>query len=77
MIKVRFFGLLRLDNGVKSVEVEARNMSELYTRVEEASSIPVKALKGCNIFINGKRKKINQKLNDGDEVMFLVPSCGG
>ena len=77
MIKVRFFGLLRLDNGVKSVEVDAKNIKELYPRVEEASGIPVKELKGCNIFINGKRKKSNQKLNDGDEVMFLVPSCGG
>lgn len=77
MIKVRFFGLLRLDSGVKSVEVDAKNIRELYKKVEAASSIPVKSLKGCNIFINGKRKKLNQKLNDGDEVMFLVPSCGG
>ena len=77
MIKVRFFGLLRLDNGVKSVEVDAKNIRELYTKVHEASGISMKELKGCNIFINGKRKKFNQKLNDGDEIMFLVPSCGG
>lgn len=77
MIKVRFFGLLRLDTGVKSVEVEAKNMSQLYRELEIKSGISLKTLKGCNVFINGKPKKFNQKLRDGDEIMFLVPSCGG
>ncbi len=77
MIRVRFFGLLRLDTGVKEVMVNAKNMKQLYTETAEKSVIDLKALKGYNVFINGKAKKFNQKLNDGDEVMFLVPSCGG
>ncbi len=77
MIRVRFFGLLRLDTGVKEVTVNAKNMKQLYTETAEKSGIDLKTLKGCNVFINGKAKKFNQKLNDGDEVMFLVPSCGG
>lgn len=77
MITVRFFGLLRLDSGVKTVEVKAKNMTELFRVLEQKSQIPVKTLKGCKVFINGKPKKFNQKLRDGDEIMFLVPSCGG
>ncbi len=77
MIKVRFFGLLRLDTGVKYVEVNAKNMKQLYREVEAKSGIDLKTLKGCNVFINGKAKKFNQKLRDGDEVMLLAPSCGG
>ena len=78
MITVKFFGLLRLDEGIKSVEVEnVKTVKQLYDKVEAATNIPVKTLKECNIFINGKRKKFNQKLQDGDEVMLLVPSCGG
>ncbi len=77
MITVRFFGLLRLDSGVKALEAEAGSMRALYREVEIKAGIPVKTLKGCNVFINGKPKKFNQKLRDGDQVMFLAPSCGG
>lgn len=77
MIKVKFFGLLRLDYGVKSTELEAASFKELLSRLEENTGIEQKTLRSCVILLNGKPMKIFNKLHDGDEVVFLPPACGG
>ena len=77
MIKVRFFGLLRLNSGVKSLDTDAGNFKELLSKIEAESGISIKTLKACTVLVNGKSKKINQTLQDGDEVVFLPPVCGG
>ena len=77
MIKISFFGLLRINSGVKSLELEADSIKELFSKIEQESGISVKTLQACTMFINGKEKKINQKLHDGDEIVFMPPVCGG
>ena len=77
MIKVSFFGLLRINSGVKSLELQAADIKELFLNVEQASGISLKTLHACTLLINGKPKKFNQKLHDGDEIVFLPPVCGG
>ncbi|MGI5977682.1 MAG: MoaD/ThiS family protein [Candidatus Limivicinus sp.] len=73
MIKVRFFGPLRLDTGIKSLETGAGDIKELLRNAEAASKIPAGTLKYCNIFVNNRKIKSNEKLHDGDEVMLLMP----
>ena len=77
MIKVSFFGLLRINSGVKTLEVEADTIKELFLKIEQQSGISVKTLQSCTMFINGKEKKLNQKLHDGDQIVFMPPVCGG
>ena len=77
MIKVSFFGLLRINSGVKSLDVEADTIKELFLKIEQQSGISVKTLQSCTMFINGKEKKLNQKLHDGDQIVFMPPVCGG
>ncbi len=78
MIELRFYGLLRLESGIKSLCIEAGSIKELYARAEEKHPILTQdKLKNCIILINGKRAKGNARLNSGDVVQFLSPSAGG
>lgn len=83
MIKVRFFGLLRLDSGIKEMFVEAANVKELLAAVAAKTNgmFSAKDLKGYLIYINGtlstKLKGYRTKLKDGDEVIMMNPSSGG
>ena len=84
MIKVKLFGLLRLDSGIKQLELEARELNELCTKVafeikkaKPDSAINVDSVKNCIVAVNGKQVKPGAKLTDGDEVMFLSPVAGG
>ena len=78
MIRVRLFGLLRLDSGIKELELEARSVTELLSALEQRSGqLSAEALRGCVIFINGKPGSKKSRLSDGDEVMLLSPAAGG
>lgn len=84
MVKVRLFGLFRLDTGIKELELEAATVAQLYPlllaeakRVHPDTRITAKDIDGCIIIINGKNGKKSSKLHDGDEVMLMSPVCGG
>ena len=78
MITVKLFGLLRLDTGVKQLQLEAGNMKQVQMSLLAASErITQKDLGGCVILINGKPGKWKSKLNDDDEVVLLSPVAGG
>ena len=76
MIRVKFYGLLRLDSGVKELETEADSVKTLFARLEEAGFDP-KALRGCYLMVNGEKAGIRTKLTDGDVVQLLPPVAGG
>lgn len=83
MIKVKMFGVFRLDTGVKELETEASSVKELLTklpdeikRVKADAVVDTKVLKGCIIAVNGTQVKKSAGLRDGDEV-WLVPAVAG
>ena len=80
-VKVKLFGVYRVDTHISDVEITADKLSDLLGELnklatgENKSSI---AFSDATVYINGehcKRKK--QKLNDGDEVWLLSPASGG
>ena len=84
MVKVRVFGLFRLDTGIRELDVEAKSVRELYPlllaeaqRVNADTKITAKDIDGCIISVNDKPGKKSSKLQDGDEVILMSPVCGG
>ena len=60
MVKVKLFGLLRLDTGLKELELEANSVKELYPLILEAAhsarpgtAVTLKDMDGCIVIING------------------------
>jgi molybdopterin converting factor small subunit len=84
MVHVKLFGLLRLDTGLKTLDVEADSVRSLYTVLLEAAKranpdtkITAADIDGCIVVINGRQSRKNSRLSDGDEVWLMSPVCGG
>lgn len=84
MVKVKLFGLFRLDTGIKEIELDAGTVKGLYPLLLEAAkkakpdtTVTAKDIDGCIVVINGVQSKKTSKLRDGDEVMLMSPVCGG
>ena len=83
MVKVKTFGVFRLDVGVSDLEIEASSVKELLGKLPDAireknpaADVDMKALRGCIIAVNGKQVKASSKLHNGDSV-WLVPAVAG
>lgn len=76
MITVRFYGLLRLDSGMKEQQLEADTVKEVYAQLTQLG-LSRKALDGCVILVNGKPAGKKQKLKNGDRVQLMSPVAGG
>ena len=78
MITVKLFGLLRLDTGIRELQVEAANIRQLKSEILRATDkITKETLRGCVILCNGAPCKNWTKLKDGDQVTLLPPVAGG
>ena len=84
MVKVKLFGLFRLDTGIKEIELQASTVKELYPLLLDAAKktkpdtkVTSKDIDGCIVVINGVQSKKTSKLKDGDEVTLMSPVCGG
>ena len=77
MIEVRFYGLIRLESGVKQLKLEASSIRELCDRLKADYPALADDLKNSIVLINGKRTGFRAQLRDGDVVQFLSPSAGG
>ena len=78
MITVRFYGLLRLDAGVREMTVAASTVAELFAQISRQNPcITKKDLEGCVLLINGKVRNRRAKLADGDVVQLMPPVAGG
>lgn len=75
MITVKLFGLVRLETGIKELQIEAANVKELKRQL--IRYLPEEKIKGCVLFINGKQSNRFTKLKDGDQVMLMPPVAGG
>ena len=76
MISVRFYGLMRLESGIKELPCEAESIKTLFARLEEAG-FDRGALRGCYLLVNGEKANNKTKLKDGDVVQLLPPVAGG
>lgn len=83
MVKIKVFGVFRLDSGIKEMTVQANTVRELFPllvqeakRLNPETTLKEKDLEGCVVAVNGKQVKLKSKLKDGDEV-FLVPAVAG
>ena len=84
MVRVKLFGLLRLDSGLKEMRAEADTVRDLYPvlleeakRANPSTKVTAADIDGCVVLINGKQGRKNSRLNDGDEVLLMSPVCGG
>lgn len=78
MITIRFYGLLRLDAGVREMTVAASTVAELFALISRQNPrITKKDLEGCVLLINGKVRNRRAKLADGDVVQLMPPVAGG
>ena len=84
MVKVKLFGLFRLDTGLKELSADVQTVKELYPvlleeakKANPATKITAADVDGCIVVINGKQCKKSAKLSDGDEVWLMSPVCGG
>ena len=76
MIRVKLYGLLRLDSGIKEKQLEAATVKDVLDALA-GCGISRKDLDGCIILINGKPAKKRSKLEDGDTVVLMSPVAGG
>lgn len=82
MVKVKLFGLLRLDSGVKEFTTEAEKVKDIYDVLIEMArqngkTITAKNVGSCAVLVNGQQATKNTKLNDGDQVIFMSMVAGG
>lgn len=75
MITVKLFGLVRLETGIKELQIDAATVREL--RKALTRYIPEEKVKGCVLLVNGRQTNQFTKLKDGDQVMLMPPVAGG
>ena len=75
MITVKLFGLVRLETGIKELQVDAANIREL--KKEVSRYIPKEKINGCVLLVGSKQANNFTKLKDGDQVMLMPPVAGG
>ena len=76
MITVKLYGLMRVESGIRELQVEAVNLKTLYAALQ-AAGLNKRDLKGCCVLINGTPAARTAKLNEGDVVQLLPPVAGG
>ena len=75
MITVKVFGLVRLQTGIKELQIDAANVRQLKKALTQ--HIPEEMVNGCVLLVNGKQVNRFTKLKDGDQVMLMPPVAGG
>jgi molybdopterin converting factor small subunit len=76
MITVKLFGLLRIESGIKQMQLEATSVKEVLLALEKAG-IHKKDLNGCVILVDGQAANKRTKLFDGNTVVLMPPVAGG
>ncbi len=93
MVKVRFFTLLRLDLGIREIDIEIndnKKLIEILKIVESKTPKPFlhklidekgELLNSAIILVNGKNvhhlAKLDTIIKDGDEIDIFPPGGGG
>ena len=81
-VKVKLFGVFRVDTHTPEVEVSADRLRDVFGALDEKLG-PIQMDSGLEfkdavIYLNGEScRKKSQKLQDGDELWLLSPASGG
>ena len=78
MIRVKLYGLLRVESGIRELELEVSSVRQMKQQLlGRTDRITRKDLDGCIVLVNGGPANGKTKLKDGDEVQLLSPVAGG
>ncbi len=84
MVKVKLYGLFRLDTGIKEMTADVGSVEALYPlllskarELNPKTKVKSADIDGCIVLVNGKQSSKRTRLSDGDEVMLMSPVCGG
>ena len=78
MIQVKLYGLLRVESGIREMELEGSSVRQMKQQLlARTDRITRKELDGCIVLVNGRPGNGRTKLKDGDEVQLLSPVAGG
>lgn len=81
MVKVRYFGMIRMNIKQSFDEIDAASVDELIKKISSKYDMKYNELKNSVILINGKnmmnQKGLKTELHNGDEVQMLSPVAGG
>ena len=76
MITVKLYGLLRIESGIRELQIQAETMKDVLRSLADRG-ISRTGLKGCVLLVNGTPANKRSKLNDGDTVVLMSPVAGG
>lgn len=76
MITVKLYGLLRIESGIKEIQLDAKTVKDVLNHLANQGISP-KELSGCVVLVNGKNASKRSKLTDGDTVVLMSPVAGG
>ncbi len=81
-VQVKLYGKLYIDSKIKSISVNANNISELFGEINRQTSANIDAkpivYKDAFVYVNGKRCTNKRKrLKDADEIWLMSPTMGG
>ena len=76
MITVKLYGLLRLNSGIKELQIEATSIKHLLRQLEERG-LEKSDLTGANVLVNGTLSNHRTTLQDGDTIQLFPPVAGG
>ena len=82
MIKLKLYGLFRLDTGIKEIELDAQRPEDIFPALnaclaESGKSIGNKKLENFIVTVNGKPVNGKVRFEDGDEVSLFTAVAGG
>lgn len=81
-VKVKLFGVFRIDSKIAETQVEAEKLRDVFTALNEqtggAKMDSGLEFKDAVVYVNGEPcAKKSKKLSDGDELWLLSPASGG
>lgn len=77
MVKVKFFGVMRLNMGISTISIDADRVGRVIEKIAATGKVEKSELKKCMIFVDGKRARVQTRVRDGNEIVFLSPAGGG
>lgn len=80
-VKIKLFGVYRVDTHTAELEIEADKLKDVFSALHETLGEKVAAglaFKDATVYLNGEScRKKSKKLSDGDEIWLLSPASGG
>lgn len=81
-IEVKLYGKLNIDSKIKSITINAENISEMFEELNKQISLDKGAMpvyfKNALVYINGKRCSSKKKKLMGKDIIWLMsPTMGG